>query len=141
MPRNASSACPDQAQVLDDLTLFVQVHVARGGLGRDFAVIEEVGFAVYEQGHEPATADVASLGISHRQGESRGHCRIHRVAAFLEDVGGHLCTILIGRGHCAALKIGGMDRGTAQDRGCESQVLERSNTHDTSLVLFLLSSQ
>ena len=133
--------CPDQAEVLDDLALVVQVHVACGGLGRDFAVVEEVRLAIDEQGHEAATADVTGLRVSHRQGEGGRHCRVYRVAALFQNIGGHLCTILIGGGHRAALQRGGVNRGTAQDRGCESQVLERDNAHDTSLVLFLSSTQ
>ncbi len=132
---------PDQAEVLDNFALVIQVHVARGGLWRHFAVIEEVRLAVDEQGHEPATTNVAGFRVSHRQGEGSGHRGIHRVTTLFQNIGSHLCTILIRGSHRATLQRGGVNRGTAQDRGCESQVLERNNTHDTSLVLFLLSSQ
>ncbi len=139
--RHTRGAYPDQAEVFDDLALVVQVHVARGSLRRDLAVVQEVGLAVDEQGHEPTTADVTGLRVGHGQGEGGCHGGVYRVATLFQNISGYLCTILIGRSHCAALQRGGINRGTAQDRGCESQVLERDDTHDTSLVLFLLSSQ
>ncbi|MCY1178832.1 hypothetical protein D9M73_192040 [compost metagenome] len=105
----ACGACPDQAEVLDDLALVVQVHVARGGLGRNFAVVEEVRLAIDKQGHEAATADITGLWVSHRQGEGGRYCRVHRVAALFQNIGGHLCTILIGGGHRAALQGGGVN--------------------------------
>ncbi|MNO95125.1 hypothetical protein D3C76_867590 [compost metagenome] len=102
--RHASGAGTDQAQVLDDLALFIQVHVAAGSLGRHFAVVEEVGFAVHVQGHETAAADVAGFGVGHGQGEGGGDSGVDRVTAFLENFGGHLCTILIGCGHRATFQ-------------------------------------
>ena len=97
-----------QAEVLDDLAFVVQVHVAAGRLGRHFTVVEEVGFAIHVQGHETAAADVAGLGVGNGQGEGSGHRGVHCVAALLEDVGGDLCTILIGRGHRAAVQRHGI---------------------------------
>ena len=60
-------------------------RVARGG--RRLAVVERLHRAVAEADHhEPAAAEVARLGMDHRQGEADRHRRVHRVAALPQDV-------------------------------------------------------
>jgi len=99
------------------------------------------GFAVDEQGHEPAATNVAGFRVGHRQRKGGCHCRVHGVAAFLQNVSGYLCAILIGRGHRTTFQRYRISRRTAQDCGPERQGLKQDNTHDTSLVLFLLITQ
>ncbi len=104
----------DQAQVLDYLALVVEVHGLAGGLGRDFPVIEKVRLALDIQRHEATTADIARLRVGDGQSEGGRHCGIHRVAAGLEHLGGHLGAVLVGCGDRTAFQkraVGDVARG------------------------------
>ncbi len=107
---HACSTDTHQAQVLDHFAFVIQVHVARGRLGRHFTVVKEVGLAVHEQRHEAPTANVAGFGVSHCQRECGGYRGIDRVAAFFQDIGGYLGAILIRRGDSPALQGNGVHR-------------------------------
>ncbi|MNN17130.1 hypothetical protein D3C81_1303030 [compost metagenome] len=102
--RHTGSAGADQAQVFDDLAFFIQVHIAAGGLGRRFSVVEEVRFAVHVQGHETTTANITGFGVGHSQGEGGGDCGVYCVTAFFHYIGSYLCSILIGRSHRATFQ-------------------------------------
>ena len=65
----------------------VEVHVARGAARRGLPVVERAHRAVGRADHhEPAAADVAGLGVHHRERESHRHRRVHRVAARAQHV-------------------------------------------------------
>ena len=65
----------------------VEIHVARGPGRRGLPVVERLHRAVAEaDDHEAAAAEVARLGVHHRQGEANSDRGIHRVAALLQDV-------------------------------------------------------
>ncbi len=77
----------DEGHAGDDVALGVEVHVAAGGGGGLFAVVEEVGFAVLvADEHEAAAADVAGRGIDDGEGEANGDGGVDGVAALLEDL-------------------------------------------------------
>ena len=63
------------------LAFRVEIHVAAGGRGRRLAEVERVALAADVRDHEAAAADVAGTRQHGRQGERRGHGRVHRVAA------------------------------------------------------------
>jgi hypothetical protein len=91
------------------LPFSIQVHVAARRLGRGFAVVEEVGFALHEQGHEAASADVACFGVGHGQRKGGGDGGINGVAALFQDLRRHLRAILVGRCNGAAFKRNGIN--------------------------------
>ena len=69
----------------------VEVHVARGARpapsrgSRASATVP----SLESDHHEAAAAEVARLGMHHRQGEAHRHRRVHRVAALAQDVAPH----------------------------------------------------
>ena len=104
--RHACGFGTDHAHVFDDFAFFIQIHVFGGGFGCDFAVVDEVGFAIHVYRHETTAADVACFRIGHRQGKRSGHGRIHGIAAFFEDVFHHFGAVAIGHGISGFLGIG-----------------------------------
>ena len=102
----------DERHAGDDVALGVEVHVAAGGGGGLFAVVEEVGFAVLvADEHEAAAADVAGCGVDDGEGEADGYGCVDGVAALFEDgdagVGG---VVLDGDDHGVG-GAGGLDVG------------------------------
>ena len=80
--RHRNRPVADDAGVLDDVTLGIEVHVRRGRGRRFLAIVDEVGLAVRKADeHESSTAQVSCLGIHHRQGETHGNGGVHGVAA------------------------------------------------------------
>ena len=90
----------------------VQVHVAAGPSGRDFAVIVHGDAPVGQaQHHEAAAAEVAGGGMRHRQGEAHGNRRVHGVAAAFQDVQADLGGQRRARRHHAAFAHHGFGDG------------------------------
>ena len=74
----------DERHAGDDVALRVEVHVAGGGGGGLFAVVEEVGLAVLvADEHEASSAEVAGEGIDDGEGEVDGDGCVDGVAALL----------------------------------------------------------
>ncbi len=120
----------DQAQVLDHLALVVEVHGLAGGLGRDFPVIQKVRLALDIQRHEATAADIARLGVGDGQGEGGRHRGIHRIAAGLEHLSGHLGAVLIRSCDRPAFQnraVGDVARGN--DRHGKGQSADLKQTH------------
>ena len=127
--RHAGSAGTDQAQALDDVAFVVQVHIAAGGFGGGFAIVEEIGFAIDVHRHKPATADIAGFGVGHGQGKGGGNCGVDGVAAFFENLCGHFGAVLIGCGDCAAVQGDGIRRRAGRDGSRQGQGFEPHNAH------------
>ncbi|MNI70843.1 hypothetical protein D3C73_1266800 [compost metagenome] len=125
----AGSASADQAEVLDDLALLVQVHVAGRGFGRRFAVVEEVRLAVDEQGHETTATNVPRFRVGHRQGERGGHRGVDGVAAFLQHLRRDIGAVLVRCSHGTAFQHCSKRRRTGGNRRRQGQGLEQHNTH------------
>ena len=69
----------------------IQVHVPGGPLGGGLAIVDRPHPPVGEpDDHEAAAADIAGLGVDHRQRESHGDGGVHRVSAPLQHVDAHL---------------------------------------------------
>jgi hypothetical protein len=78
----------------------VQVHVARGGLGRALAEIDERGASVGQaHQHEAPASDVSGRGVGHRQGEPHGHRGVDRVAAGAKNLDAGLGGVAFPRDH------------------------------------------
>ena len=91
---NAGGAIADGRGVGDDVAGGVEVHVAGGGCGGFFAVVEEVGVegtaaaavaCVDAEEHEATAAEVASLRVSDGEGEGGGDGGVYGVAALAEN--------------------------------------------------------
>ena len=115
--RHAGGATAHQAEILDHFAFLVQIHSFAGGLGRHFAVVEEIGFAVDVQRHKAAATDIAGFRVGDRQGKGGGDRRINRVAAGLQNVRGDFCAILIRSGDRAGAQIGGKGGGNGAGQG------------------------
>ena len=119
--RDTGGPWPDDAGVLDDLALAVQVHVTCGGGWRRLAVIQAGRLAVVIDQHETAAAEIAGFGIGHGQHECRGHGRIHGIAAVLHHFHGGTRAVLVGRGNRGLMKRAGC---RAADRNPQRQQRE-----------------
>ncbi len=122
--RARHAGCPGahQAEVLDHLALIIQKHGLAGGLRRDFPVVQEIRLAVHVQGHETAAADIARLGIGDGQGKGGRYRRVHRVAAVLQDLGGHLGAVFIGSGNRPAFQKRTVSHGARRDDCRQSEL-------------------
>ncbi len=77
----------DEGHVWNDIALGVEVHVAAGGCGGFFAVVEEVCFAVLvADEHKATAADIAREGVNDRESKADGHGCVDGVASLLEDL-------------------------------------------------------
>ncbi len=83
---NSAGLVADERHAGDDVALGVEVHVASGGGGSPFTVVEEVSFAVLvADEHEAAAADVSGKRVDDGEGEAYGYGCVDGVAALLED--------------------------------------------------------
>jgi hypothetical protein len=124
---DAAGFIADEGHSGNDVALVVEVHVAAGGGGGLFAVVEEVGlesmgamFAADE--HEAAAADVSCGRVDHGEGESDGDGCVDGVAALLED--GEACVggvVLDGDDH----GVFGADRLGVRLGGCRLRERDR----------------
>ena len=84
--RHARRQVPGDAAVRG-LALRVQIHVAHRSRRRGLPIVERVDRPVAQADHhEAATAEIAGLGVHHRQREADGHGGIRGVAALAQDV-------------------------------------------------------
>ena len=93
--RHADGAMTGQAEAVDHLAVLVEVHVARGGGGRDLAIVEERGLAVHVREHEAAAAQIAGFRVRDGQRERARDGGIDGIAAGLEDAGGGFGAIAV----------------------------------------------
>lgn len=76
----------DERHAGDDVAFRVEVHVARGGCGGLFTVVEEVSFAaVVADEHEASAADVSGCRVDDGESKADGYGCVDCVAALLED--------------------------------------------------------
>ncbi len=100
---------PRGAQALDDVAVFVEVHVGSGGERRLFAKVEKSLAAIGElDRHETPAAEVARRGVDDRQCVADRDRRIDRVATVFEHIDTHVGRKVL-RGHHHAVLSG--DRG------------------------------
>ena len=84
-PGTPDARCPIWLFV-GDVPGRVEVHVARRRERRDLAIVERERSAVAQPNeHVAAAAEIAGLGVRHRERESRGDGRVDRVAALAQD--------------------------------------------------------
>ncbi len=94
--RHTGSFVANQAGVGNHVALGIEIHVAAGGFRGLFPIVEKMCFAVREtHQHETATADVSRRGMDHGQSKARGHSRVHRIAALLQNPGAHFGRFLM----------------------------------------------
>ncbi len=90
----AGDACGHRTEVLSGrrvLACFVEPHFGmRAGRCRFPEVVRICTPLVRLINQEPAAADVAGLGVGHRQGEGGGHRGIDGVAAGEQHLGAHI---------------------------------------------------
>ena len=78
----------------------IEIHVAGRAAGRRLPVVERCDLAVAgADHHEAAAAEVAGLGVHHRQRESHRDGGVHRVAALAQDVPADLARDRAARHH------------------------------------------
>ncbi len=84
--RNARSLVRSPGQTLDNLAVFIQIHIAMRTGGRFLPVIQGHHLAVRQPHHgEPAAADIARGRISHGKRKTGGDRRVHGIAALPHD--------------------------------------------------------
>ncbi len=64
----------------------VQKHVLSGVRRGGLAKVEGLDLVLEANDRKPTAAEVARLRVNHREGQRRGHCGVHRVAARAEDL-------------------------------------------------------
>ena len=112
----------DEGHAGDDVALGVEVHVAGGGGGSLFAVVEEVGFAVFvADEHEAAAAEVSCEGIDDGEGEVHGYGGVDGVAALFEDFDAGVGGVVLDGDHHGVPGAGGFFGGgcLGSRLGCE----------------------
>lgn len=115
--RHAGGAAAHQAKIFDHFAFLVQIHSFAGGLGRHFAVVEEIGFAVDVQRHKAAAADIAGFRVGDRQGKGGGDRCVDRVAAGPQNLRGDVSAIPIRGGDRTGGEIGGKGGGKGAGQG------------------------
>jgi hypothetical protein len=109
---NSGGQRPHQRGAGDRLALSVQIHVAPGPGRPDLAEVEGREVAPHPHHGEAAAAEVAGLGIDHRQRQRGGHRRVHGVPAVAQGRQPGLDRQGIGRRHRPARA-----RGRRRGRG------------------------
>ena len=100
MPGDGCRLPADQAGVLDDLAILVEIHVAVRRQRRLLAIIEKGDLVVLVNQHEATTADIACVDIGDGHCKAGGDGSVNRVAATQQDLFGDVRSVRIGNGNC-----------------------------------------
>ena len=129
------------ARALDNVTVFIEIHVRSCGQRRLLAEVQKGLAAVGQlQGHETATAKIARRRIYHGQCITHRHRCIHRIAAGLQHIHADMRRQVLRRHHHAVFAghrglRGSLSIGPATCENCYKQESgKQSGFHGMGLV-------
>ena len=116
-PRHADRLVTNLAGARNYVALRVQIQVAGRGGRSHLAIVEKVRLAIrHANQHEPAATNISRRGMHHRQRESRGHRRVHGIAARLHDFHTHMRRQFVHTHHDCVRSVN-RERGSCDRRG------------------------
>ena len=102
-----------QAEALNHLALFIEIHIAAGGKRRALAKIQRADIAIGEAvNHKAAAANITGLLIHHGEREIDRHRRVKRIAAARQHIAANLAGQPVRRHHHRLFAIHAFGRKT-----------------------------